>query len=124
HRADGHRLPDRWCRPPRPPGTAAHRARHPPGRFRGGVGRRRHAALGAPYDLRRVAPVDRCDPRGRGRAVTDAVTLHVWQVRPRDVPAALVASRVTARRLHRHRDVSFAKVLGTATDAFLPTAVT
>lgn len=56
--------------------------------------------------------------------MTDAVTLQVWRVRPRDVPAALVASRVTARRLRRHRDVSFAKMLGTATDAFLPTAVT
>jgi len=55
---------------------------------------------------------------------TDIVTLHVWRVRPRDVPAALTASRITARRLRRHRDVTFAKVLGTATDAFLPTALT
>jgi len=55
---------------------------------------------------------------------TDAVTLHVWRVRGRDVPAALVASRITARRLRRHRDVTFAKVLGTATDAFVPTAPT
>ena len=56
--------------------------------------------------------------------MSDAVTLQVWRVRPRDVPAALLATRVTARRLRRNRDVSFAKVLGTATDAFLPTAVT
>ena len=55
---------------------------------------------------------------------TDSVTLHVWRVRSRDVPAALLASRLTARRLRRHRDVTFAKVLGTATDAFLPTAIT
>jgi hypothetical protein len=55
---------------------------------------------------------------------TDAVTLHVWRVRRRDVPAALMTSRVTARRLRRHRDVSFAKVLGTATDAFVPTSPT
>ena len=53
--------------------------------------------------------------------IDDTVTLHVWRVRPRDVPAALMTSRVTARRLRRHRDVTFAKVLGTATDAFVPT---
>jgi len=56
--------------------------------------------------------------------MTDAVTLQVWRVRPRDVPAALVSGRATARRLRRQRDVTFAKVLGTATDAFVPTAVT
>jgi len=57
-------------------------------------------------------------------AVTDVVTLQVWRVRPRDVPAALLACRVTARRMRRRRDVTFAKVLGTATDAFLPSAAT
>jgi hypothetical protein len=56
--------------------------------------------------------------------MTDTVTLHVWRVRPRDVPTALMTSRITARRLRRHRDVTFAKVLGTASDAFLPAAVT
>ena len=55
---------------------------------------------------------------------TDTVTLHVWRVRPRNVPAALMTSRVTARRLRRRRDVTFVKVLGTATDAFVPTAFT
>lgn len=57
-------------------------------------------------------------------AGTEAVTMHVWRVRPRDVPAALITSRVTAHRLRRHREVTFAKVLGTATDAFVPTAPT
>ena len=52
------------------------------------------------------------------------VTLEVWQVRTRDVPAAVVASRITARRLRRHRDVSFAKVLGTASESFVPRAAT
>src|SRR5947209_4316673 len=92
------------------------------------MGCRRHAALGVPDALRRAAEADRCDTCGRGRdmttTATDAVTLHVWRVRGRDVPAALVASRITARRLRRHRDVTFAKVLGTATDAFVPTAPT
>jgi hypothetical protein len=50
--------------------------------------------------------------------------VHVWRVRAREVPAALLASRITARRLRRHPDVTFAKMLGTATDAFVPTAPT
>ena len=52
------------------------------------------------------------------------VTLRVWQVRRRDVPAALLAGRRTVRRLRCRDDVTFAKVLGTATDAFLPTTAT
>ena len=52
------------------------------------------------------------------------VTLHVWQVPARLVPAAVVASQLTLRRLRRRPDVSFAKVLGTASTAFLPTALT
>ena len=56
--------------------------------------------------------------------MTGAVTLHVWRVPPQLMPAALVASQVTRRRLRRRPDVSFAKVLGTASAAFLPTALT
>ena len=56
--------------------------------------------------------------------MTDAVTLHVWRVPSQLVPAAVVASQVTLRRLRRHREVRFAKVLGTASAAFLPTALT
>jgi len=57
-------------------------------------------------------------------ASRNRVTLRVWQVRPRDVPGALLAGRLTVSRLRRRDDVTFAKVLGTATDAFLPTAAT
>ena len=56
--------------------------------------------------------------------MTGAVTLHVWRVPPQLMPAALVASQVTRRRLRSRPDVSFAKVLGTASAAFLPTALT
>ena len=56
--------------------------------------------------------------------MSHSVMLRVWRVRPRDVPVGLVASRLTASRLRRHRDVTFVKMLGTATDAFVPTAVT
>lgn len=52
------------------------------------------------------------------------VTLQVWQVPTRHVPAAVAASRITTHRLRRHRDVAFAKVLGTASDAFVPSAAT
>jgi hypothetical protein len=53
-----------------------------------------------------------------------AVTLQVWRVPARHVPAAVVASQITVHRLRRRSDVSFAKVLGTASAAFLPTAIT
>lgn len=53
-----------------------------------------------------------------------AVTLQVWRVPARRVPAAVVASQLTVHRLRRRRDVSFAKVLGTASADFLPTAIT
>jgi len=53
-----------------------------------------------------------------------AVTVQVWQVAVRDVAAAVVAARLTARRLRRSPVVSFAKVLGTASDDFVPTAAT
>lgn len=53
-----------------------------------------------------------------------AVTLHVWRVPAARVPAALVASRLTVRRLRRRREVSFAKVLGTASARFVPAAAT
>jgi hypothetical protein len=52
------------------------------------------------------------------------VLLQVWRVPARDVPAALVAGRVLVHRLRRRSDVTFAKFLGTASAAFLPTAVT
>ena len=52
------------------------------------------------------------------------VTLHVWRVPASRVPAAVVASQLTVRRLRRRLDVTFAKVLGTATAEFLPYAVT
>lgn len=52
------------------------------------------------------------------------VTLHVWRVPAPRVPAAVVASQLTVHRLRRRRDVTFAKVLGTATAQFLPSAVT
>src|SRR5207248_2330492 len=90
----------------------------------GRVGSRRHTALGVPHYLRRAARADRCHPCGRGCVMTEAVTMHVWRVRPRDVPAAVMTSRITAHRLRRNRDITFAKVLGTATDAFVPTAPT
>jgi len=63
-------------------------------------------------------------PAAQISAEQNRITLRVWEVRPRDVPAALLAGRLTARRLRRRDDVTFAKVLGTATDAFLPTAAT
>ena len=52
------------------------------------------------------------------------MTLQVWQVPGRDVAAAVVAGRVMLRRLRRRPDVSFVKVLGTASTAFVPTAAT
>lgn len=52
------------------------------------------------------------------------VTLHVWRVPARATAAALVASRVTAMRMRRRDDVRFAKVLGTASARFVPTATT
>jgi hypothetical protein len=57
-------------------------------------------------------------------AAPAAVTLQVWRIPPRRVPAAVVASQLLVQRLRRRRDVSFAKVLGTASSAFLPSAVT
>jgi len=54
----------------------------------------------------------------------NTVTLGVWRLPAHDVPAAVVAGRVTARRLRRSDTVTFAKVLGTASDAFVPTAAT
>lgn len=56
--------------------------------------------------------------------MTATVTLQVWRVRGRAVPAAVVASRVTAHRLRRSPGVTFAKVLGTASDSFVPAAAT
>jgi len=53
-----------------------------------------------------------------------AVTLQVWRVPARRVPSAVVASQLTVRSLRGRNDVSFAKVLGTASAAFLPTAIT
>ena len=53
-----------------------------------------------------------------------AVTLQVWRVPGRRVPAAVVASQLTVRRLRRRREITFAKLLGTASAAFLPTAIT
>jgi hypothetical protein len=53
-----------------------------------------------------------------------AVTLQVWQVPARDVAAAVVAGRAMLRRLRRRPDVSFVKVLGTASTAFVPSAAT
>jgi hypothetical protein len=58
------------------------------------------------------------------RPAIPAVTLHVWRVPAHRVPAAVVASRRTVHRLRRRGDVSFAKVLGTATAEFLPHALT
>lgn len=52
------------------------------------------------------------------------VTVQVWQVAPRHAPSALVAARATARRLRRSPAVAFAKVLGTASDDFVPTSAT
>ena len=75
-----------------------------------------HAVFPTSYD--ELLRLTGATPGGRRRVMTETVTLHVWRVRPRDVPAALIASRITARRLRRHRDVTVAKVLGTATDAF------
>src|SRR5205085_12642492 len=75
------------------------------------------------------APHDRRAGRRR-RLMTDAapapvaVTLQVWRVPARRVPAAMLASRLTVRRLRRRPDVSFAKVLGTTSAAFVPSAVT
>jgi hypothetical protein len=53
-----------------------------------------------------------------------AVTLQVWRVPAVHVPSAVVASQITVHRLRARRDVSFAKVLGTASAAFLPSAIT
>lgn len=53
-----------------------------------------------------------------------AVTIDVWRLPGRAVPAALVAGRSTVRALRRSPAVTFAKVLGTASDAFVPTAAT
>src|SRR4051794_24856546 len=53
-----------------------------------------------------------------------AVTLQVWRIPARRVPAAVLASQLLVQRLRRRRDVSFAKVLGTASSAFLPSAIT
>jgi hypothetical protein len=53
-----------------------------------------------------------------------AVTLQVWRVPVRDVAAAVVAGRAMLRRLRGRPDVSFVKVLGTASTAFVPTAAT
>jgi hypothetical protein len=53
-----------------------------------------------------------------------SVRLQVWRVPARHVPGALVAGRVLVHRLRRHADLTFAKVLGTASTTFLPTAVT
>ena len=60
----------------------------------------------------------------RQEAAPVAVTLQVWRVPARRVPRAVVASQLTVHRLRRRRDVSFAKVLGTASTAFLPTGIT
>jgi hypothetical protein len=57
-------------------------------------------------------------------AIGPTVTLQVWRVPARQVPAAVVAARATLRRLRRRSDVSFVKVLGTASSAFVPTAAT
>lgn len=50
------------------------------------------------------------------------VTLHVWRVRPRDVPQAVVFARRAATTVRRGG--GFAKVLGTSSAAFVPTAAT
>lgn len=50
--------------------------------------------------------------------------MQVWQVAPRDAPSAFVAARTTARRLRHSPAVAFAKVLGTASDDFVPTSAT
>ncbi|MGN6523175.1 MAG: hypothetical protein ACTHMZ_08260, partial [Actinomycetes bacterium] len=56
--------------------------------------------------------------------MTSTVMLQLWQVRSRDVPGAVVAGGLSARRLRRQREVSFAKFLGTSSDAFVPSAAT
>jgi hypothetical protein len=53
-----------------------------------------------------------------------AVTLHVWRVPAADAAAAVVRSQLDLRRFRARADVAFAKMLGTASDAFLPSAVT
>ena len=52
------------------------------------------------------------------------VQLRVWRLPPRDVPAALTVGRRAVRTLGRDEKVRFAKLLGTATDAFTPRAAT
>jgi hypothetical protein len=52
------------------------------------------------------------------------VTLQVWRVPARDMPAALVAGRLTVHHLRRRRDVTFAKMLGTSTARFTVSAAT
>lgn len=51
------------------------------------------------------------------------VTLHVWRVPPADVATAVVRLPVDSRRWRARDDVTFAKLLGTAGDTFLPTGV-
>ena len=53
-----------------------------------------------------------------------AITMQVWRVPARRVPGAVVASQLTVHRLRARADVSFAKVLGTASTTFLPTGIT
>jgi hypothetical protein len=54
--------------------------------------------------------------------VTPFVTLHVWRVRRRAVPRALVRMAVDRRRLRAMPGVRFAKLLGTGTgEGFGPT---
>lgn len=69
----------------------------------------------APAEMR---PVE-IDTVGMG-----TVRLQVWRVPAGHVPAAVVAGRVMVHRLRRRADVAFAKFLGTASTAFLPTAAT
>jgi hypothetical protein len=53
-----------------------------------------------------------------------SVTLRVWQVAGRDVPAALLHSRRLASAMRHDPDVHFSKVLGTADDRFSPRGAT
>jgi hypothetical protein len=53
-------------------------------------------------------------------AADPSVTLEVWTVRGRDVPATVIAGRRELRRLRCDPAVSFAKLLGTAGRSFQP----
>jgi hypothetical protein len=98
--------------PRSPPDAGRHRA----GRARRGVGGRRARTRRLPHDVRRAAPADRWPTRAGGRVsepVPGLVTLHLWRVTRRGVPAAVLRMGRDRGRVRRTPGLRFAKLLGT-----------